>query len=107
MSDVLTWEQEARKLIHERPGFAAVVARLQAPRRAGTAGLTRRQSEALSFIRAYLAASDGIGPSYTEIMAALGLGSKSGVHRIITSLERRGYVDRIPGLPRSICVVQP
>lgn len=51
-------EEEARELIRARPGFAIIIAEILAePGKTPQAGLTRRESEALSFIRAYLAAS--------------------------------------------------
>lgn len=113
MSAVHTWEQEeleARQLIRERPSFAATVAALQAPARKprkALGGMTKRQQEALAFIRAYLAKNEGVSPSFDEIMAALGLGSKAGVFRIVSGLQRRGFIDRTYGAARSIVLVAP
>jgi DNA-binding MarR family transcriptional regulator len=98
-------EEEARELIRARPGFAILVAELLAePGKMPRAGLTRRESEALSFIRAYGAASDGVSPSYAEIASAIGLKAKSGVHRIIVRLEERGHLRRLAGRARSLAV---
>jgi DNA-binding MarR family transcriptional regulator len=98
-------EDEARELIRARPGFAIIVAELVTEPNAVTrAGLTRRESEALSFIRAYVAASDGVSPSYAEIAAAIGLKAKSGVHRIVVRLEQRGHLRRLAGRARSLAV---
>jgi DNA-binding MarR family transcriptional regulator len=104
MSLELAWEQEARRLISERPGVAAMVVRLQA-RPISAAGLTRRQRHALDFIRYYLTATTTVPPSYDEIKVALGLKSKGEVHRIITALVARGYLTRRYGVPRSIALV--
>jgi hypothetical protein len=98
-------EEEARELIRARPGFAIIVAELLAePERMPRAGLTRRESEALSFIRAYGAASEGVSPSYAEIASAIGLKAKSGVHRIVVRLEERGHLQRLSGRARSLAV---
>lgn len=63
-------------------------------------GLTRKQLELL----AYLEARDTT-PSYDEMRRALNLKSKSGIHRLIAGLERRGRITRIPACARSIQVV--
>lgn len=56
-------------------------------------GLMPRQRDALAYISAYIN-SRGYSPSYLEIAAAIGLGSKSGVHRLVTALEKRGHIRR-------------
>lgn len=66
-------------------------------------GLTPRQRDALAYIADYTN-SRGYSPSYLEIGAALGLGSKSGVHRLIIQLEGRGHIRRDPNRCRSIDV---
>lgn len=58
------------------------------------AGLTSRQRATLQFLRSYHDAN-GIFPTFDEIRIALGLASKSGVHRLITGLEERGHIRRI------------
>lgn len=67
-------------------------------------GLTQRQSDLLHFISASMA-DGGIAPSFEDMAAALGLKSKSGVHRILSGLEERGYIARNQRLPRSIKIL--
>jgi SOS-response transcriptional repressor LexA len=50
-------------------------------------------------------AESGSAPSYDEIGKAIGLASKSGVHRLVTGLEDRGMIRRIPGRARAIEIV--
>lgn len=63
--------------------------------------LTRKQAELLDFIIGRIDA-DGIAPSFEEMKEALGLSSKSGVHRLIDALVERGHIRRIPNRARSI-----
>ncbi|NKC47589.1 hypothetical protein I6H96_11430 [Brucella anthropi] len=65
--------------------------------------MTPRQKEAYDFIRSFID-QKGYGPSYEEIQEALGLHSKSGVHRIIEGLEERDLIVRRPGIRRSIAL---
>lgn len=67
--------------------------------------LTPRQSDALSFIASFHA-EKGFGPSYREIGEAMGLASIGGVHRLVTGLEERGAIRRLPERARSIEVVR-
>lgn len=53
--------------------------------------LTKRQSEVLAFIKAFQA-EQGFGPSYEQIAEKLGLASRSGIHRIVYGLQRRGML---------------
>lgn len=69
-----------------------------------TAGLTRKQGELLTFLDAQ--ERRGITPSFEEMQAHLGLQSKSGVHRLITALDERGRIRRIPHRARAIEVVR-
>jgi repressor LexA len=48
----------------------------------------------------------GAGPSFEEMAGAMGLKSKSGVHRLITALEERGYIRRNHGAARAITVLR-
>jgi SOS-response transcriptional repressor LexA len=57
--------------------------------------LTRKQHELLLFIHERLRES-GIPPSFDEMKDALDLASKSGIHRLITALEERGFIRRLP-----------
>lgn len=68
-------------------------------------GLTHEQRRTLLFIHERLS-DTGVPPSFDEIASHLGLKSKSGVHRLVSALEFRGYIQRVAGLPRSISVLQ-
>src|SRR4051794_24856086 len=63
--------------------------------------LTRKQRELLQFIQDRLS-DTGISPSFDEMKDALGLKSKSGVHRLITGLEERGFIRRLPHRARAL-----
>ena len=63
--------------------------------------LTRKQHELLLFIHERLKES-GIPPSFDEMKEALGLASKSGIHRLITALEERGFIRRLPNRARAL-----
>lgn len=65
-------------------------------------GVTKRQAELLDYIEVYQQHNGGVAPSFEEMKDALGLKSKSGVHRLITSLEERGLISRIPDRARAI-----
>ncbi len=67
--------------------------------------LTRKQRELLAIITDHLART-GISPSFEEMKAALGLRSKSGVHRLITALEERGFIRRLPHRARALEVLK-
>lgn len=68
-------------------------------------GLTAKQARCLDFIERYTADNDGIAPSYQQIMEALDMASKSGVHRLVIALEVKGRIRRIPDRARAIEVV--
>ena len=57
--------------------------------------LTRKQYELLMFIHKRVQ-RDGVSPSFDEMKEALSLRSKSGIHRLITALEERGFIRRLP-----------
>ena len=67
--------------------------------------LTRKQYELLMFIHERVRES-GIPPSFDEMKVALDLKSKSGIHRLITALEERGFIRRLPNRARAIEVVR-
>jgi repressor LexA len=67
--------------------------------------LTRKQSELLTYIQARLAES-GVSPSFEEMKEALALKSKSGVHRLISALEERGFIRRLPNRARALEVLR-
>ncbi|MBF0092996.1 MAG: transcriptional repressor LexA [Alphaproteobacteria bacterium] len=67
--------------------------------------LTKKQYELLVFIDRRLKAS-GVSPSFDEMKDALGLKSKSGIHRLITGLEERGFLRRLPHRARALEVTR-
>ena len=67
--------------------------------------LTAKQRELLLFIDQRLK-QDGISPSFDEMREALELKSKSGVHRLISALEERGFIRRLPNRARALEVVK-
>jgi repressor LexA len=67
--------------------------------------LTRKQHELLMFIHERMKES-GIPPSFDEMKDALDLASKSGIHRLITALEERGFIRRLPNRARALEVVR-
>ncbi len=67
--------------------------------------LTRKQYELLVFINQRLTEL-GISPSFDEMKDALGLRSKSGIHRLITGLEERGFIRRLPHRARALEVLR-
>lgn len=67
--------------------------------------LTAKQHELLLFINRRLEDS-GISPSFEEMKEALDLKSKSGVHRLISALEERGFIRRLPNRARALEVVK-
>src|SRR5687768_8503445 len=67
--------------------------------------LTRKQHELLMFIHERLKES-GVPPSFDEMKEALDLKSKSGIHRLITALEERGFLRRLPHRARAMEIVR-
>jgi repressor LexA len=67
--------------------------------------LTRKQSELLTYIQAELSKS-GVSPSFEEMKEALALKSKSGVHRLISALEERGFIRRLPNRARALEILR-
>jgi repressor LexA len=67
--------------------------------------LTAKQRELLLFIDSRLK-ENGISPSFDEMREALELKSKSGVHRLISALEERGFIRRLPNRARALEVVK-
>jgi repressor LexA len=67
--------------------------------------LTAKQRELLLFIDKRLG-ENGISPSFDEMREALDLKSKSGVHRLISALEERGFIRRLPNRARALEVVK-
>ncbi len=71
----------------------------------GVPMLTRKQHELLMFIHERMKES-GIPPSFDEMKEALDLKSKSGIHRLITALEERGFIRRLPNRARALEVIK-
>lgn len=67
--------------------------------------LTRKQQELLLFINERMKES-GVPPSFDEMKDALDLASKSGIHRLITALEERGFIRRLPNRARALEVIR-
>jgi repressor LexA len=67
--------------------------------------LTRKQHELLTYIQERLAET-GVSPSFEEMKEALALKSKSGVHRLISALEERGFIRRLPNRARALEVLR-
>ena len=67
--------------------------------------LTRKQHDLLVYINERLA-QDGVSPSFEEMKEALDLKSKSGVHRLISALEERGFIRRLPNRARALEVLR-
>lgn len=67
--------------------------------------LTRKQHELIRFIQSRLEET-GVSPSFEEMKEALDLKSKSGVHRLISALEERGFIRRLPNRARALEVLR-
>ena len=67
--------------------------------------LTKKQFELLKYIDSHLKIY-GVSPSFDEMKHALGLKSKSGIHRLITGLEERGFIGRLPHRARALEILK-
>ncbi|MFN0024144.1 MAG: transcriptional repressor LexA [Parvularculaceae bacterium] len=67
--------------------------------------LTKKQHELLHFINERIRTT-GVSPSFDEMKEALDLKSKSGIHRLITALEERGFIRRLPNRARALEVLR-
>ncbi|RJL01953.1 transcriptional repressor LexA [Paracoccus siganidrum] len=67
--------------------------------------LTRKQIQLLEFIQKRMA-RDGVPPSFDEMKDALDLRSKSGIHRLVTALEERGFIRRLPHRARALEILR-
>ena len=63
--------------------------------------LTKKQKELYDFLTQYIS-EHSISPSFEEMKNAVNLKSKSGIHRLITSLEQRGYIKRLKHKARAM-----
>ena len=67
--------------------------------------LTGKQHQLLSYLIDYKAEKD-ITPSFDEMRSAIGLASKSGIHRLVSALEERGYIRKLPNRARAIEILR-
>lgn len=68
--------------------------------------MTAAMRDLYQFIKDYTDANDGVAPSFEEMKEFAGLASKSGIHRLITALEERGLIRRLPHRARAIVCVE-
>ncbi|MDA9930116.1 transcriptional repressor LexA [Alphaproteobacteria bacterium] len=68
--------------------------------------LTKKQKELLDYLTDHAEKSE-VSPSFDEMRDALGLASKSGIHRLVSGLEERGYIRRLANRARAIEIVKP
>ena len=67
--------------------------------------LTKKQKELFEFLSKYISKND-ISPSFEEMKIAVNLKSKSGIHRLITSLEQRGFIKRLKHKARAMEIIK-
>jgi repressor LexA len=67
--------------------------------------LTAKQQQLLAYIRDHLE-HGGVSPSFEEMKEALDLKSKSGIHRLISALEERGFIRRLPNRARALEILK-
>ena len=67
--------------------------------------LTKKQKELFEYLNNFIS-KNGISPSFEEMKNALNLKSKSGIHRLITSLEQRGFIKRLPHRARAMEIIK-
>ncbi len=67
--------------------------------------LTKKQKELFVYLSDYISSND-ISPSFEEMKNAVNLKSKSGIHRLITSLEQRGYIKRLKHKARAMEIIK-
>lgn len=68
--------------------------------------LTRKQRELLDYIGTFIA-TEGYGPSFEEMKEAMGLKSKSGIHRLVSGLVERGFIESPRNKARAITIHNP
>ncbi len=67
--------------------------------------LTKKQKELFDYLKDYISNND-ISPSFEEMKEAVNLKSKSGIHRLITSLEQRGFIKRLKHKARAMQIIE-
>jgi repressor LexA len=83
----------------------SIPAPLPAPRGRRSTRLTSRQRQVLETIAGYIRAH-GFSPSLRDIAAALAIRSAATVSAHIEALERKGYIARVPSIPRTITIIR-
>lgn len=69
-------------------------------------GLTPKQSQLFRYLEGYMSGPGSVAPTFAEMGAAVGLTSKSAVHRLLAALEERAYIRRIPNRARAIEIIR-
>ncbi len=92
-------------LEHARQGTCRPARRVVSVTKGDLTMLTAKQHELIRFIQQRLEET-GISPSFEEMKEALDLKSKSGVHRLISALEERGFIRRLPNRARALEVIR-
>lgn len=67
--------------------------------------LTRRQRYLLAYIEDYID-HEGVAPTFDEMMNHIDLKSKSSVHRLLSGIEERGFIRRLPNRARAIEIIK-
>lgn len=67
--------------------------------------VTAKQRELMGFIRSFTAENNGVAPSFREMRDFMGGASISSIHGIVSALEERGHIERLPNKARSIVVI--
>lgn len=67
--------------------------------------LTPKQAQLLRYLTACQEDGTGVSPTFVQMAAIMELKSKSGIHRLLSSLQERGFIKRRPGVARSIVVL--
>lgn len=67
--------------------------------------VTAKQRDLLDFIKSFTAENSGMAPSFREMREFMGGASISSIHGIVTALEERGHIERLPNKARSIVVI--
>lgn len=96
-AEVITLRAEVKRL-------RAIIAAKPAPTK--RTSLTRKQRELLDFIGQYQDEHRGVSPSLDEMAAGVGYASKGAVHRVLTCLEERGAIERVPNRARALRIVE-
>ncbi|MFB9952064.1 LexA family protein [Rhizobium puerariae] len=75
------------------------------PEAPAAVGLTERQNKLFKFIKVYIRENSGVAPNFDEMKSFLGVSSKTTVHHLLSELEVRGVIRRLPNKTRAISIV--